>query len=277
MRSAILQMQSSDQPEENLTTIINAIEDAADGGADILMTPEVCNCVSLSRSHQSDVLARESRDIVLSGVKVAAAEMNIWVLLGSLALKTTGADGRFANRSFLITPSGRVAGWYDKLHMFDVTVSAEETFRESDGYRPGDRAVVVDTPLAKFGMSICYDVRFGQLYRDLAQAGAQILTVPSAFSPVTGAPHWESLLRARAIETGSFVFAPAQTGTHSARHGKPRQTYGHSLVVAPWGEILLDAGTDPGLHFIDIDLKEVDKARARIPSLGHDRPYKLVT
>ena len=161
--------------------------------------------------------------------------------------------------------------------MFDVQVTETETFRESDGYRPGDRAVVVRTPLATFGLSICYDMRFAYLYRDLAQAGAQVLTVPAAFSPVTGKAHWAPLLRARAIETGCFVIAPAQTGDHAVSRGKPRQTHGHSLVVAPWGEVLLDAGTTPGLHVIDVDVKEVDKARWRVPSLNHDRGYTLVT
>ena len=161
--------------------------------------------------------------------------------------------------------------------MFDVDVTETETFRESDGYRPGDRAVVVQTPLAAFGLAICYDMRFAYLFRDLAKAGAQVLTVPAAFSPVTGKAHWETLLRARAIETGCFVIAPAQTGDHTVSTGKPRQTHGHSLVVAPWGEVLLDAGTEPGLHIIDVDVKEVDKARGRVPSIRHDRPYTVVT
>jgi len=186
-------------------------------------------------------------------------------------------DGRFANRCFLISDQGEIAGWYDKIHMFDVDVTETETFRESDGYRPGDRAVVVQTPLAAFGLAICYDMRFAYLFRDLAKAGAQVLTVPAAFSPVTGKAHWETLLRARAIETGCFVIAPAQTGDHTVSTGKPRQTHGHSLVVAPWGEVLLDAGTEPGLHIIDVDVKEVDKARGRVPSIRHDRPYTVVT
>jgi len=277
MRAAILQMCSSDDPEENLATVMNAVAEAKDAGADILLTPEVTNCVSQSRSHQAEVLRPEADDPTLAAVRKAAQEAKIWVLLGSLGLQSGDPDGRFANRSFLISDSGEIAGWYDKIHMFDVNVTETETFRESDGYRPGDRAVAVHTPLACFGLSICYDMRFPYLYRDLAQAGAQVLTVPAAFSPVTGKAHWESLLRARAIETGCFVIAPAQTGDHRISRGKPRQTHGHSLVVAPWGEVLLDAGTDPGLHVIDLDVKEVDKARGRVPSLRHDRPYTLVT
>lgn len=277
MRAAILQMCSSDDPGENLQTVLSALSQAKAAGADILLTPEVTNCVSQSRAHQARVLRLEAEDQALASVRNAAREAGIWVLLGSLGLQSGDPDGRFANRSFLISDRGEIAGWYDKIHMFDVNVTETETFRESDGYRPGDRAVVVETPLATFGLSICYDMRFAYLYRDLAKAGAQVLTVPAAFSPVTGKAHWETLLRARAIETGCFVIAPAQTGDHKVSTGKPRQTHGHSLVVAPWGELLLDAGTDPGLHIIDVDVKEVDKARGRVPSIRHDRPYTLVT
>lgn len=277
MRAAILQMCSSDDPEENLTTVLEALAEAKAAGADILLTPEVTNCVSQSRAHQAAVLHPQDTDPTLAAVRDAAREAGIWVLLGSLGLQSGDPDGRFANRSILITDQGEIAGWYDKIHMFDVNVTETETFRESDGYRPGDRAVVVDTPWARFGLSICYDMRFAYLYRDLAKAGAQVLTVPAAFSPVTGKAHWETLLRARAIETGCFVIAPAQTGDHKVSRGKPRQTHGHSLVVAPWGEVLLDAGTEPGLHIIDVDVKEVDKARGRVPSIRHDRPYTVVT
>lgn len=277
MRAAILQMCSSDDPGENLTTVLSALRDAKSARVDILLTPEVTNCVSQSRIHQASVLHRQESDPTLAAVRNAAREAGIWVLLGSLGLQSGDPDGRFANRSFMISDSGEIAGWYDKIHMFDVNVTETETFRESDGYRPGDRAVVVDTPWARFGLSICYDMRFAYLYRDLAKAGAQVLTVPAAFSPVTGKAHWETLLRARAIETGCYVIASAQTGDHMVSTGKPRQTHGHSLVVAPWGEVLLDAGTEPGLHVIDLDVKEVDKARGRVPSIRHDRPYTLVT
>jgi predicted amidohydrolase len=277
MRAAILQMCSSDDPEENAKTVLAAMAKAKAAGADILLTPEVTNCVSQSRSHQAAVLHPQDSDPTLAAVRQAAQEAGLWVLLGSLGLQSGDPDGRFANRSLLISDTGDIAAWYDKIHMFDVNVTETETFRESDGYRPGDRAVVVDTPWARFGLSICYDMRFAYLYRDLAKAGAQVLTVPAAFSPVTGKAHWETLLRARAIETGCFVIAPAQTGDHNVSQGKPRQTHGHSLVVAPWGEVLLDAGTEPGLHIIDVDVKEVDKARGRVPSIRHDRPYTLVT
>ena len=181
--------------------------------------------------------------------------------------------GRFANRSFLIDPTGTIVARYDKIHMFDVEVSASESYRESAGYRPGDRAVVGETPFARIGMTICYDLRFPGLYRDLAQAGAEIFTVPSAFSPVTGAAHWHTLLRARAIETGAYVLAPAQTGTHSAKQGKARATYGHSLAVDPWGVVLADAGTAPGLTLVDIDRGAVASARSRIPAWGESRGF----
>jgi predicted amidohydrolase len=163
---------------------------------------------------------------------------------------------------------------YDKIHMFDVDVSKEETYRESAGYRPGERAVVAQTPFGALGLSICYDVRFAYLYRALAKAGAEILTVPAAFSPVTGAAHWETLLRARAIETGCYVLAAAQTGTHAASTGKQRKTYGHSLAISPWGEVLADGGIEVGTVFVDLDLAEVAKARGKIAALRHDRDFE---
>lgn len=276
MKTALLQITSSDDPEANLTIVRDMVRDAARQGAGFVLTPEVTNCVSTKRSHQEEVLALQDDDAFLAAMREEAKSLDIWLLLGSLAMKTGDADGRFANRSFLISPDGEIAGWYDKIHMFDVEVSAEETYRESAGYRPGDRAVVVDTGWSKIGMSVCYDIRFPALYRVLAHAGARILTIPAAFSPVTGAAHWEPLLRARAIETGCFVLAPAQVGTHPAQAGKPRKTYGHAMAIAPWGEVLLDAGTDTGIFMVDLDLDQVDKARRRVASLTHDREYTLV-
>jgi predicted amidohydrolase len=273
MRTALLQLTSSDRPEENLATIRAMMGQAAGDGADLILTPEVSNCVSASRSHQQAVLAPEESDPVLAGLREEAARLGVWLLIGSLALQTRDADGRFANRSFLIDNTGEIRARYDKIHMFDVDVSPEETYRESDGFRPGTRVVLAETPWARIGLSVCYDVRFPHLYRRLAQAGAQILTVPAAFSHVTGAAHWEVLLRARAIETGCFVLAPAQTGTHAASRGKARRTHGHSLVVAPWGEVLADGGTAPGIVTVDLDLAEVEKARNRVPSLRHDREF----
>jgi predicted amidohydrolase len=273
MRAALLQLTSSDQPEDNAATVRDMIGRAVADGAEFVLTPEVTNCVSTSRTHQKSVLHREDSDPTLRDLAAAAAQHRVWLLIGSLAMLTRDEDRRFANRSVLIGPDGDIRARYDKIHMFDVDVSPEETFRESDGFRPGDRAVLCETPWGNLGLTVCYDIRFPALYRRLAQAGADILTVPAAFSPVTGAAHWESLLRARAIETGCFVLAPAQTGTHTASRGKARSTHGHSMVVAPWGEVLADGGTDPGIVMVDLDMSEVEKARGRVPSLRHDRPF----
>lgn len=273
MRTALLQLTSGDDPAANLATVRDMMQQAKSAGAGFVLTPEVTNCVSPDRAHQAQVLSKQDDDPTLAGLRDETAKLGIWTLIGSLALKTDDADGRFANRSFLIAPDGAIHAWYDKIHMFDVAVSETETYRESSGYRPGERAVLADAGFARIGMTICYDIRFPQLYRDLAQAGAQILTVPSAFSPVTGAAHWEVLLRARAIETGCYVLAPAQSGLHPSSTGGTRQTYGHSLVVSPWGEVLSDAGDAPGLTFVDLDMEAVAQARERIPSLSHDRGY----
>jgi predicted amidohydrolase len=273
-RIALIQMTSSDTPSENLETLRAMLGEAAAGGAEFVLTPEVTNCVSLSRARQREVLRREADDPTLAAMREEAARRGLWLLIGSLALKGEDeADGRFVNRSFLIAPSGEIAARYDKIHMFDVEIGGTENFRESEGFRPGDRAVLAETPFGRVGLSICYDLRFPALYRALAKAGAEILTVPAAFSPVTGAAHWEVLVRARAIENGCFVLAPAQCGLHPAREGRQRRTWGHSLAVGPWGEVLVDAGAAPGVVFAEIDREKVAKARRRVPSLFHDRPF----
>jgi len=274
MKTALAQMTSGDDPGDNLRQVQWMLAEAAAEGAEFVLTPEVTNCVSASRSQQNEVLRPEAEDPTLAALRQQAEELGIWLLIGSLALKTDDPDGRFANRSFLIGPDGAIHAWYDKIHMFDVEIGPGEAVRESNGYRPGNRAVLADTPMARIGMTICYDIRFPRLYRQLAQAGAQILTIPSAFHPVSGAAHWHVLLRARAIETGCFVLAPAQTGTHPTTEGKPRKSYGHSLVVAPWGEVLGDAGTAPGVLTVDLDLAEVEGSRKRIPSLYLDRNFE---
>ena len=273
LRAALLQLCSSDQPDQNLATVKAMMAEAAASGAGFVLTPEVTNCLSTSRSHQQEVLCLEEDDPTLAGLRDQAARFGVWLSIGSLALKTRDADGRFANRQFLITPEGEIAARYDKIHMFDVAVSETETYRESASYRPGDRAVLAHTPFGVLGLGICYDLRFPGLFRRLAQAGAQILTIPSAFSPATGAAHWHSLIAARAIETGCYVLAAAQTGPHSLTRGKPRSTYGHSLAVSPWGEVLSDSKREVGIRFVDLDLNEVDKARTRVPSLTHDREF----
>lgn len=273
MRAALVQLTSTDSPAENLAAARAFVRQAAAAGAGFVLTPEVTNCISSDRAHQRAVLRHEEADETLAALRAEAAALGIWLLVGSLGVLTRDADGRFANRSFLIAPDGTVAARYDKIHMFDVTISDSESYRESAGYRPGDRAVLAQTPFGRIGMTVCYDVRFPHLYRRLAQAGADILTVPAAFNDTTGAAHWEVLLRARAIETGCFVLAPAQCGFHAARSGTPRRTHGHSLAVAPWGEVLADGGAEPGVTLVDIDLAQVARARGRVPALSHDRDF----
>lgn len=270
---ALVQMNASDDPGHNLAVLQGYIASAAKQGADFVLTPEVSNCLSVSRARQSAVLSHQDDDLTLAALRDAAKTHGLWVLIGSLGIKTDDPDGRFANRSFLISPDGAIVAHYDKIHMFDVDVSPTETWRESEGYRPGTQAVVAQTPFGGIGMAICYDMRFPLLANALAQGGAQILTYPSAFTPATGAAHWHSLLRARAIETGCFVMAPAQTGLHPSTSDKTRSTYGHSLVVSPWGEVILDAGTDPGVYVFEFDMNNVADARAKVPALQNERSF----
>lgn len=274
MRAGLVQLCVGDTPADNVAPVRAAVRQAVAQGSQFIATPEVTNCVSLSRAHQRAVLSDEAGDPVLAMLRDEAARAGVWLLAGSIVVKTDDSEGRFANRSILIDPAGEIAARYDKIHLFDVQVTKTETFRESAAIRAGDRAVIVPTPLATLGLSICYDLRFAHLYRALAKAGAQVLTIPAAFSPVTGKAHWETLLRARAIETGCYVLAPAQTGRHPTTTGQPRQTWGHSLIVAPWGEVLADAGTEPGVICADLDMRAVDDARARVPALTHDRSYQ---
>lgn len=273
MKAALIQLAATDDPARNLPVTEDLIRQAAAGGAGFVLTPEVTNCRSTDRAHQKAVLSHDGEDPTLARLRAVANELNIWLLIGSLALQTSDPDGRFANRSFLIAPDGSVAARYDKIHMFDVDVSLTERYRESQGYRPGDRAIAADAPFARIGMTVCYDLRFAYLYRALAHAGATVLTVPSNFNDTTGAAHWEPLLRARAIETGSYVLAPAQCGPFPARNGPDRRAHGHSMAVSPWGEVLADGGTDPGVTYVTLDQGEVTSARSRIPALTHDRAF----
>jgi len=277
MKAAILQLNVSDDPTANLAVTRAMLAEAAVQGAEFVCTPEVTNCISTNRDHQRSVLHHEAHDPTLAALRSDAAALGIWLLIGSLGLKTDDADGRFANRSFLIDPQGEIVARYDKIHMFDVQVTPTETWKESAAYRPGSQAVLARTSFAAIGLSICYDIRFPVLFQTLAEAGAQILTVPAAFSPVTGAAHWHSLLRARAIETGCFVIAPAQTGTHASTAHKTRDTYGHSLVVSPWGEVILDAGTEAGVFVFEMDISQTEAARAKVPSMSHKRNFDVPT
>jgi predicted amidohydrolase len=274
MKIALVQLNTGQDVHENLVTTTALIQSAIDQGAEFILTPEVSNGIILESASRDAQLAHEKQDETLATLQNMARDNQVAILIGSLALKTNDPDGRLANRSFLIDPAGNIVARYDKIHMFDVDVSETETYRESRSYRPGERAVLASLGDVKIGMTICYDVRFPHLYRDLAQAGADILTVPAAFSTVTGAAHWETLLRARAIETGCFVLAPAQCGTHGTHKGVTRKTYGHSLVVSPWGDILADVGTEAGTVIVELDLQQVASARKKIPSLMSKATYK---
>ncbi|MBE9477354.1 MAG: carbon-nitrogen hydrolase family protein [Proteobacteria bacterium] len=274
MKIGLIQSNASDQPADNLETTLQMIRDAHAKGARFILTPEATNCISTDQEHQRRVFHLQKDDPSLKAFREIAAELGIGLMIGSLLLLSSDPDGRFANRCFMIGPNGAIIAQYDKIHMFDVALSKTETYRESKGFRPGDTAVVADCDFGMVGLAICYDLRFAHLFRAVAQAGAQIITVPAAFSPVSGKAHWHVLLRARAIETGCYILAPAQTGTHQASVGKKRQTYGHSLVVSPWGEIIADAATDIGITIVEIDLEQVETARRRIPSLQHDRKYQ---
>ena len=272
MKVAALQLCASDDPVANLALTLSMVQRAAEAGAQFIATPEVTNCVSSSRRRQNEVLALQEDDQTLAAMCAAAARFGVWISVGSLALKLPD-DDRFTNRSFMIDPSGQIIAQYDKIHMFDVTLSETEQYRESDGYRAGDHAVIADTAFGKIGMTICYDIRFPHLYRGLAKSGASILLIPAAFAQPTGRAHWEVLLRARAIETGCFVIAAAQTGEHQTTQGRPRKTYGHSMIVSPWGEILADAGEDQGIIYADLDLSLVESTRARVPSILSNQSF----
>lgn len=269
LKTALVQLCVGDDPHKNLSVTQDLIAKAHAAGAQFILTPEVTNCIALDRAVLDRVTYEQGNDPTLAALRAQARALGVHILIGSIGIKTGDADGRLANRSFMIGPDGHIIAQYDKIHMFDVDVSPTETYRESASFRPGDRAVLAHTAFGTVGMTICYDLRFAHLHRALAQAGAQILTVPAAFSSVTGAAHWEVLLRARAIETGCFVLAPAQCGQHSPK----RRSYGHSLAVAPWGEVLADGGEDVGFTLVDLDLDRVAEARRRVAAIRHDRPF----
>jgi predicted amidohydrolase len=273
LQTALIQLNCSDDPVVNLAVTERLIRQAASEGAVLVLTPEVTNIVSTSRTVQNERLALEADDLTLARLRKVTAELGIWLSLGSLALKSGDADGRFVNRQFLIGPYGVIRARYDKIHMFDVELGDGESYRESKGYRPGKQAVTAETPWGKLGLTICYDMRFPTLYRSLGEAGVVILTVPSAFTVQTGPDHWEVLLRTRAIETGSFVLAAAQWGDHAVSRGRVRQTYGHSIAIDPWGRVLADAGEGVGVTQVTLDLDAIAKTRNRIPSLANAREF----
>ena len=271
-KAACLQITTARDMAPNIATIDRLARAARAAGADIAMTPEVSNIIEPNRQLQMEKVRFEGEDPVLAAGRDLARDTGLWLLLGSLAIKIDG-DQRLANRSFLIAPDGSIAARYDKIHMFDVNLANGETYRESNRFRPGERGVIADLPWGRLGMTICYDMRFPYLYRSLAHAGASFLSVPSAFTVPTGRAHWHVLLRSRAIETGCYVFAPAQTGEHA----EGRKTYGHSLIISPWGEVLADGGEGEGFVIAEIDPAKVAEARQMVPSLTHDRPFALPT
>jgi predicted amidohydrolase len=269
MRAGLVQLNGSDDPMANRSQTVELIRKAALDGAAFVLTPEVTNIIGASHAHQDAVLSREEDDATLKVLRALALELGIWILIGSLAIKTNDADGRFANRSLMIDSIGNVRARYDKIHMFDVQVSEAEAYQESKNYRPGQTTSVVNMGAINLGMSICYDIRFPHLYRDLALVGANVIAVPAAMSPVTGPAHIETLLRARAIETGCYMLMPSQTGDHGMR-----STWGHSMAIDPWGKVIFDMGTDVGFRCLDIDIDAVQSARAKIPSLLNTQPYQ---
>lgn len=272
MRIAVVQMRSGIDPAANAETVAAAIDEAAAGRAGIVFTPEMTGLLDRYRARAAASVGDEAADNVLATARNAAARHGLWVQLGSLALRG-GADGRLVNRGFLIDATGAVRARYDKLHLFDVDLPGGERWRESAAYAAGDSAVVVDSPAGRLGLTICYDLRFPDLYRALSDAGAEVLSVPAAFTVPTGAAHWHLLLRARAVEAGCWVVAAAQAG----RHADGRETYGHSLVVDPWGDVVLDMGDGEGVGFADIDLARIADVRGRVPAIRHRRAIPPVS
>jgi deaminated glutathione amidase len=271
MKIALLQMTAGLDPQVNAETIVAAIVNAAAQDAVMVFTPEMSGMIDGDRARASKVLRAEDTDIVLAAVCGAARDHGIWVAIGSLALIGEGDDGRWVNRAFVIDARGNIVARYDKIHLFDVDLPTGESWRESAAYAPGRQAVVVETPVEKLGLSICYDIRFPALYAALTEHGARVLAIPAAFTVPTGEAHWHVMQRARAIEGACFVVSAAQTGSHE----DGRKTFGHSLVVDPWGKILLDMGTEPGLGFCEINPDQVSDVRARVPALAHRRAIAI--
>jgi predicted amidohydrolase len=272
--AACVQFTAGPDPAPNLQQVSELIRRARGAGADLIMTPEVSNFIESGRRRR-DKARHEADDPFLAGMRDLARETGAWILVGSLVIDPAGEPGaeaseeRLANRSFLIDAQGAIVARYDKIHMFDIDLPGGESYRESNAYRPGGRSVVAETPWGRLGMTVCYDLRFPHLYRALAQAGADFLAVPSVFTVPTGTAHWHVLLRARAVENGCFVFAPAQWGEHAGG----RRSYGHSLIVDPWGEVLADRGEETGIITAQIDPARIAKARGMVPSLQHDRGF----
>lgn len=264
---ALFQSNTGIDPGANARVLVDAVGQAACGGADMLFTPEMSGLLDRDSSRAATNLRRQDQDGVLAAARDAAKRHGIWLSIGSLAVLAD--NGKVANRSFVIDREGEIRATYDKIHLFDVDLPTGESWRESNVYSPGEGAVLVNgTPVGKLGLTICYDLRFPGLFARLAETDADVISVPAAFTVPTGRAHWHVLLRARAIEAGLFVVAAAQVGHHE----DGRQTFGHSLVIDPWGDVLLDMGEEPGVGFADIDLKRISEVRSRIPAVSHRRP-----
>ncbi len=268
LRAALMQMTAGIDPAANALAIEQAMARAAEAGATLFCTPEMSNLIDRDRARAASHIVAEGDDEVLRRICAAAAKHHLWVLIGSLAVRHEGEADKYANRSYLIDDTGAIRARYDKMHLFDVDLASGESWRESNAYAAGNTAMVADTPWGGIGLSICYDIRFPALYQALSAAGAKILAIPAAFTVPTGRAHWETLLRARAIENACFVIATAQTGLHE----DGRETYGHSCVIDPWGEILLSLDEEQGLGIVDLPLDRIDDIRARIPVIAHRRP-----
>ena len=269
-KAAMIQMRSGLKPGANIDDAVRMIGEAKSAGADYVLTPEMTNILAAKREQLFSAIVDEEADTSLATLRELARKLGIYVHIGSLAIKLS--HDRAANRSFLVDSKGDIVARYDKIHMFDVDLADGESYRESRNYRPGELGVLADLPWGRLGLTVCYDLRFPALYRALAEAGATMLAIPSAFTKQTGEAHWHVLIRARAIENGCFVFAAAQGG----KHENARDTYGHSLIVDPWGRILAEGGTEPGVVMAEIDPAEIAKARARIPSLQHGRRFEII-
>lgn len=271
LKVACIQMRSGQTVADNVAAAEELIARAAAGGAELIATPEMTSLMDRTPGAVYAKSSVEAEDAALASFRSQASRLGVWLLLGSLPIRLDG--GRCANRSFLIGPDGDLRARYDKIHMFDVSLRGGQVHRESESFEPGGVAVTADIPGGRIGLTVCYDVRFPHLHRDLAKAGAHVIAVPAAFTRITGEAHWHILLRARAIETGSFIIAPAQEG----RHEDGRETFGHSMIIGPWGEVIAEAGPGPGVIAATIDLGEVDRVRGQIPALVHDRSYRMET
>ena len=268
-RAGLVQMCSGRDVARNVRDATDLVRRAASEGTDYIQTPEVTTLMELERPRLLAEIQPEKNNAALATFADLARDLGRWLHIGSMAVKLD--DDRFANRSYLIDPTGRLAARYDKIHMFDVDLGNGHVYRESESYAPGDQAVIADLPWGPIGLTICYDLRFPALHRALAKDGARYIAAPAAFTRITGEAHWHTLLRARAIEAQSFVFAAAQGGLHE----NGRETFGHSLIISPWGQILAEAGSDPGVVVADIDVSILDDVRRRIPSLTHDRAFNV--